>query len=110
MPGASALFALEVALLIHEQVETAHMSIAFALALYFLIWWTLLFAILPIVRAKTQGEAGEVVPGTPEGAPSRLVMGRVILINSIVAAIVFGIVVAVMNYVVVPIGDVYPTR
>ncbi len=86
------------------------MSIPFALALYFLIWWTLLFAILPIVRAKTQGEAGEVVPGTPEGAPSRLVMGRVILVNSIVAAIVFVIAMAVMQYAIVPIGEGYPAR
>jgi predicted secreted protein len=84
------------------------MSIPFALALYFLIWWTLLFAVLPIARAKTQGEAGEVVPGTPEGAPSRLMMGRVVLINSIVAAIVFVIVVWAMNRYIVPIGDVHP--
>ncbi len=86
------------------------MSIPFGLALYFLIWWTFLFAILPLVRAKTQGEAGEIVPGTPEGAPSRLMMGRVILINSIVAAIVFAIVVAVMNYTIVPVGDAYPVK
>jgi predicted secreted protein len=84
------------------------LSILFALALYFLIWWTLLFAVLPIARAKTQGEVGEIVPGTPEGAPSRLMMGRVILINSIVAAIVFVIVLWAMNHYIVPIGDVYP--
>ena len=84
------------------------MSIPFGLALYFLIWWTLLFAILPIVRAKTQGEANEIVPGTPEGAPSRLVMGRVIAVNSIVAAVVFVIVAVVMHYAIVPIGDIYP--
>jgi predicted secreted protein len=84
------------------------MNIPFALALYFLIWWTLLFAVLPIARAKTQGEVGRVVPGTPEGAPSRLVIGRIVLINSIVAAIVFAIVVWAMNRYIVPIGDVYP--
>jgi predicted secreted protein len=81
------------------------MSVVFAVALYFLIWWTLLFAVLPLVRAKTQAEAGEVVPGTPESAPSRLMMGRVILVNSILAAIVF-----VMNQVIPPIGDVYPPK
>ena len=86
------------------------MSIPFGVALYFLIWWTLLFAILPLVRAKTQAEAGEIVPGTPEGAPSRLMMGRVVLINSIVAAIVFLIVMLVMTYTIVPVGDAYPVR
>jgi predicted secreted protein len=84
------------------------MSIPFALALYFLIWWTLLFAVLPIARAKTQGEVGEVVPGTPEGAPSKLVMGRIILINSILAAVLFVIAAWAMNRYLVPIGDVYP--
>lgn len=86
------------------------MGIPFGVALYFLIWWTLLFAILPLVRAKTQAEAGEIVPGTPEGAPSRLMMGRVVLINSIVAAIVFLIVMLVMTYAIVPVGDAYPVR
>ena len=86
------------------------MSIPFGVALYFLIWWTLLFAILPLVRAKTQAEAGEIVPGTPEGAPSRLMMGRVVLINSIVTAIVFLIVMLVMTYTIVPVGDAYPVR
>ncbi len=86
------------------------MSIPFGVALYFLIWWTLLFAILPLIRAKTQAEAGEIVPGTPEGAPSRLMMGRVVLINSIVAAIVFLIVMLVMTYTIVPVGDAYPVR
>jgi predicted secreted protein len=84
------------------------MSIPFALALYFLIWWTMLFAVLPLARAKTQAEVGEVVPGTPEGAPSKLMMGRVVLINSIVAAVVFVAVVWGMNRFIPSISDVYP--
>ena len=57
-----------------------------------------------------QPTAGDVVPGTPESAPSQLMMGRVIVINSIVAAIVFVIVAVVMDRVIVPIGDVYPPK
>ncbi len=84
------------------------MSIPFALALYFLIWWTLLFAVLPIARAKTQGEIGEVVPGTPESAPSKLMVGRVILINSVLAAVVFVVVAWGMNNYLTPFGDYVP--
>ncbi len=84
------------------------MSIALGLALYFLIWWTLLFAMLPLARGKTQGETGEVVPGTPASAPSRPRMGRVVLLNSIVAAIVFVIVAWAMNRYLVPFGEGYP--
>ncbi len=39
------------------------MSLTFGLALYFIIWWTVLFAVLPF-GVRTQGEAGEIVPGT----------------------------------------------
>ncbi len=86
------------------------MSITFGIALYFLIWWTLLFAVLPLARAKTQGEAGDIVPGTPASAPSQLMIGRVILINSIVSALVFLAVAVAMKVYVVPIGEVYPSH
>jgi len=40
------------------------MSVSFAIAIYFIIWWTVLFAVLPI-GVRTQAEDGAVVPGTP---------------------------------------------
>ena len=43
------------------------MSIALGIALYFVIWWMTLFAVLPF-GGRTQGESGHVVPGTPESA------------------------------------------
>ena len=46
------------------------MSPAFAIAIYVLIWWVVLFAVLPL-GVRTQGEDGTVVPGTPESAPTR---------------------------------------
>lgn len=67
------------------------MNIALALALYFMIWWLTLFAVLPF-GVRTQGEAGDVVEGTPESAPIRPRMLRTMLINSVVAAFVFAFV------------------
>ena len=64
------------------------MSIPFAIAIYVVIWWTLLFAILPI-GVRTQGEDGEVVPGTPESAPTRPRLVRVVLLTTVVSARVF---------------------
>ena len=49
---------------------SASMSVPFAIAIYVVIWWTVLFAILPI-GVRTQGEDGLVVPGTPASAPTR---------------------------------------
>lgn len=64
------------------------MTLVFGLAIYFVVWWIVLFAVLPF-GVQTQGESGEVVPGTPESAPTRFRLGRIVLINTIVATVVF---------------------
>ncbi|WP_334148549.1 DUF1467 family protein [Hyphomicrobium sp.] len=67
------------------------MTLALAIALYLMIWFMTLFAVLPF-GVKTQGEAGEVVEGTPASAPAAPRLLRVAIINTIVAAIVFAFV------------------
>jgi predicted secreted protein len=64
------------------------MSVSFAIAIYVVIWWTVLFAILPI-GVRTQGEDGTIVPGTPESAPTRPRLIRVVLLTTIVSGVVF---------------------
>jgi predicted secreted protein len=81
------------------------MSWPIAIALYFVIWWVTLFAVLPI-GLKTQEEAGDVVPGTPEGAPSAFRALRVVVINTIVATTVFAIVWVVIRYNLIGLPDV----
>ena len=64
------------------------MSVSFAIAIYVIIWWTVLFAILPI-GVRTQGEDGTIVPGTPESAPTRPRLVRVVVLTTLVSALVF---------------------
>jgi predicted secreted protein len=64
------------------------MPVGSALAVYFIIWWVTLFCVLPF-GVRSQGEAGEVMPGSDPGAPAIARMGRVALINSLVALVVF---------------------
>lgn len=73
------------------------MSLPLAIALYFIIWWTVLFAVLPF-GVRTQDEDGVVVPGTPGSAPAQTRMLRVVLITSIAAAVVLAIVYVVMTH------------
>ena len=73
------------------------MSLTLGLALYFIIWWTVLFAVLPI-GVRTQGEEGTVVPGTPESAPAAPRLLGILALNSVVAAAVFGLVWVVIVY------------
>lgn len=62
--------------------------ISFA-AVYFVIWWLVLFAMLPI-SLRTQDEDGEVTPGTVASAPKGSHMPRAILRTTIVATLIVG--------------------
>jgi predicted secreted protein len=57
------------ALAIIAAVKGFALGVAGSIALYFVIWWTLLFAVLPF-GIQSQAEAGEIVPGSEPGAPS----------------------------------------
>jgi predicted secreted protein len=67
------------------------MTISLGIALYLMIWFITLFAVLPF-GVRTQAEAGDVVAGTPESAPAAPRMVRVVFINTVVAALVFAFV------------------
>lgn len=77
------------------------------LALYFIIWWTMLFTVLPFAGVR-QGESGTVVPGTPESAPVKPRLARLFLINTVVATAVFGLVwlVITQRWVQFDVGNV----
>ena len=51
------------------------MSITAALVLFAVIWFMVFLVVLPL-RLTTQGEAGEVVPGTHKSAPADAQIGR----------------------------------
>nr|WP_298102087.1 DUF1467 family protein [uncultured Shinella sp.] len=59
-------------------------------AVYFIVWWLTLFAVLPF-GLKTQAEANDVVPGSVESAPARFRGGRIVLITTLVSAVIYGI-------------------
>ena len=64
------------------------MTLVFGLAIYFVCWWIVLFAILPF-GVTTQKDAGEVVPGTAESAPIAPKMVPKLIATTIVTSIVF---------------------
>lgn len=67
------------------------MSIITALAVYFLIWWVVFFAMLPIGVRTAREEGAAPVPGQAESAPVRPDLGRKALWTSAVSAILFGL-------------------
>lgn len=64
------------------------MTWTLGIATYFIVWWMTLFAVLPI-GLRTQGEDGEVVPGTPESAPANVRIVRIFALNTAVSLVVF---------------------
>ncbi len=66
------------------------MNIVFAIAIYFICWWIVLFAILPF-GVKTQLEAGNVSPGTVESAPVTPRLIPKLIATTIVSAIIFAL-------------------
>ena len=66
------------------------MSTTTALAIFFLIWWVALFAVLPW-GVKSQHESEEFAPGTDPGAPSRARIGWKLVWTTVVAAVIYAI-------------------
>jgi predicted secreted protein len=64
------------------------MSWTLGLAVYFIIWWTLLFAILPF-GVRSQQEMNHIVPGSEPGAPASPQLGRKLVANTVIAAILW---------------------
>lgn len=81
------------------------MSLAFAIAIYIVCWWVVLFAILPI-GLKTQEEAGRVEPGTPESAPARTNLVWKLIATTILAGFMFAGVYAVLELEVIDLDAV----
>ncbi len=66
------------------------MSVTTALAIYFIVWWVVLFAVLPW-GVRSQAEEGEVHPGSDPGAPLLPNLGVKLFWTSIIAAILFAV-------------------
>ncbi len=64
------------------------MNLFSALAIYFIIWWMVLFFVLPF-GVRSQHEAGDVTLGTDHGAPHRPQMARKFAITTAIAAVIF---------------------
>lgn len=64
------------------------MPITTGLAIFFLIWWIVLFAVLPW-GVRSQQEGGEISPGTDPGAPAIPNLRRKLIWTTLVAVAVF---------------------
>jgi predicted secreted protein len=77
------------------------MSTTTVIAIYFLIWWVTLFAVLPW-GVRNQEESGEVALGTDPGAPAMHRMWRKLGWTTLIATVIFGILYVVYTQGLIP--------
>lgn len=76
------------------------MTLVSYFAIFFIIWWVVLFAMLPF-GLRTQDEEGDVTLGTTASAPRGPHMARAVLRTTVVTLVIFGVlylVTAVLGY------------
>ncbi|MEM6602298.1 MAG: DUF1467 family protein [Verrucomicrobiota bacterium] len=71
------------------------MGITSAIVLYAVIWFLTLLCVLPI-RLETQGDVGEIVPGTHAGSPTNPQLKKRFLITTGIAFVLWAIIAGVI--------------
>ncbi|SLN22112.1 DUF1467 family protein [Ruegeria meonggei] len=80
------------------------MTITAALVLFSVIWFMTLLVVLPI-RIKTQGDLGEIVPGTHAGAPEVHHMKKKLWITTGISVVLWGIIAGIIISGVISVRD-----
>ena len=60
------------------------------LAIYFIVWWTVIFAALPF-GVRSQHEDGAPEDGTEPGAPQRPLLIRKAIVTTLISALIVGL-------------------
>ena len=63
-------------------------TISTGFAIYFVLWWIVLFVTLPFGE-RSQHEDGEGAPGTDPGAPVMARMGGKLIWTTVISAVIF---------------------
>ena len=80
------------------------MSFLSFFAVYFIIWWITLFAVLPL-GMRSQGDEGDVTLGTVESAPAQFRAGRVLLLTTVISEAIYAAWFAASNYFGISLGN-----
>ena len=81
------------------------MSITSAIVLYAVTWFMVFFIVLPL-RFVSQGDAGDVVPGTPKSAPATEIVGRKAKLTTLIATVVWAVLAGIILSGVISIRDI----
>ncbi|NDV02193.1 DUF1467 family protein [Pseudoroseicyclus tamaricis] len=81
------------------------MSITSVIVLYAITWFMVFFVVLPL-NLTTQGEEGQVVPGTHESSPAGPFMRRKLWITTIFGTIIWALLTGIILSGWITIDDI----
>lgn len=80
------------------------MGITSALVLFAVIWSMTFLIVLPI-RVQTQGDLGDIVPGTHAGAPEVHNLRKKAWITTVISLVLWAIITAIIVFEVITVRD-----
>ncbi|WP_170558937.1 DUF1467 family protein [Ruegeria atlantica] len=80
------------------------MTITAAAVLFAVIWFMTLLVVLPI-RIKTQGDLGDIVPGTHSGAPEEHHLKKKMWITTGISVVLWAIIAGIILSGVISVRD-----
>ncbi|MEI9904663.1 MAG: DUF1467 family protein [Asticcacaulis sp.] len=76
-------------------------------AIYCMIWWVTLFAVLPLAGHRSAHESGEAtIPGNDPGAPVKLNLWKTVKINTLIAFVIWAVVLVLNVFVHIPLPKI----
>jgi len=81
------------------------MPLVTGIAVYFVLWWLIIFIVLPW-GVKGQHEEGKIVRGSEPGAPTKARMKRKAIQTTILTAIVWVIIFVIVKYKLIDIDNI----
>lgn len=87
-PKTLGVLAVLIAAIVTVAVKGFALTVFGALALFFVLWWTFLFAVLPLGN-QAEADPGRLVPGQDPGAPARPRLREKALLTTVAAAFAF---------------------
>ena len=71
-------------------------TISTAFAIFFVLWWIVLFLTLPF-GVRSQHEDGGTIPGSEPGAPIASRMGRKLIWTTVISVIIYAVMMLAYN-------------
>ncbi|UYV38204.1 DUF1467 family protein [Rhodobacteraceae bacterium D3-12] len=80
------------------------MSVTSAIVLFVVIWFLTFLVVIPF-RLKTQGDVGEIVPGTMAGSPHEHNLKKKAVITTVIAAVLWAVIGGIILSGVITVRD-----